>query len=379
MKHKIVILNPYGSFKRNSIAKGAQLYVEIFNKHYDTVILSYDLEQRSKNHISLYSKTDFLPNVLFSFFKYIPHKTKFILKKKFYTTRLDFILYWLYVKKYLYKNKNVDLIIVLGNPIFLKLLRNIDSKIKILFHSRNKDLDIFDSVESEEILSISSQVICINKPAFEKAISKNNKFNVWYIPNCINEIKEIDCSNINSDKVIFLYTGRIVREKFILELCESFQCLYKDNINYELKIAGVFFDAKYERDFYELIDGSPNINYLGFLDEMELNKVYKESDYVILLSESEGSPNCLLEGISNNCRLIASNIPGCNEIISAFGGYLVDMSDLEASLRSIFLDIENKRYMLKLPPCEQNQSQFTRASFKNRIHNVLDYILPSKF
>ncbi len=371
--NKILILNPFGSYNKNSVAKVVNLYNDILKEHHDVKVLTYNLEVEKENYISLFNSNSSL-RILFYMYNYFPYYIKRLLKKYFYTTRLDFILFWIYTKKYLKNNKNIGLIVIHGNPIYLKLLKRSNIQQKTLFHLHNSSIENFSTVSAKEIIDQASGIICLNNIVINDVIHKYRYFDIWYVPNCIHRSKGKDLIKQHRYPVTFLYVGRIVKDKFILELCKYFEKIFENNNGFNLQLAGGFFDKKYELEFLDIIKKSKHINYLGFLNESKLEEEYKNSDYVVLLSESEGSPLCLLEGALYNCELIASDITGCKEIISAFGGYLVEMNNLQSSLSDIFSTIKGNGSIEKKLPCRKMQKNFENSTFKQRILNVIYYI-----
>ena len=70
------------------------------------------------------------------------------------------------------------------------------------------------------------------------------------------------------------------------------------------------------------------------------------SDCVILLSYREGLPKSLLEGSAMGRPLIATNVPGCkNVVIDTVNGYLCNLRDIEDTYKKIlnFINLDFKK------------------------------------
>ena len=144
----------------------------------------------------------------------------------------------------------------------------------------------------------------------------------------------------------YLFAGRIMKDKGIEELLKSAQ---------QVK-------AKYPKCQFDIV-GPMEENYLKLLKEYEANEIinyheyvenltdfYKQSHVVVLPSYHEGLSNVLLEASAIGRPSIASNIPGCQEIIrDTESGYLVtpkDEMDLKSKLISFYkLDYIEKKAM----------------------------------
>ena len=124
------------------------------------------------------------------------------------------------------------------------------------------------------------------------------------------------------DKTIFLFIGRINRDKGIEDLFRAVSLL--DPEKYLCLIVGNFdCPTAYEnflRDRY--IRNNPNIILAGFFDDVRI--ALKLGDCLVLPSYREGFPNVLLQAGSMSKASIASDIPGSNEIISdGYNGFIV--------------------------------------------------------
>lgn len=73
------------------------------------------------------------------------------------------------------------------------------------------------------------------------------------------------------------------------------------------------------------------VQFLGQVPHEQLSEIYSATDVLVLASSREGWPNVLLEAMACGTPCIASNIPGCDEVIcDAAGGRLVDQRTPEA-------------------------------------------------
>lgn len=138
----------------------------------------------------------------------------------------------------------------------------------------------------------------------------------------------------------FLFIGRIMIEKGILDLLEAAKELTNSGLNFKLNIFGKF-DESFEdqkKHFYKVIDDNKNINYYGFTDNV-IEKII-ESDCVVLPTYyNEGVPRSLIEAAAIGRPLITTNKRGCKDICyDNINGYIIEQkntSDLLKSMKKI--------------------------------------------
>ncbi len=121
--------------------------------------------------------------------------------------------------------------------------------------------------------------------------------------------------NILKDDFVITFIGRIVKDKGINELVESFINLVKKYPNLKLLLVG-----DYEEDLNPIdkknkkfIDELDSIIAIGFKND--IREFLAITDLFTLPSYREGLPNSLIEAGSFGIPLLATDINGCNEII----------------------------------------------------------------
>lgn len=130
------------------------------------------------------------------------------------------------------------------------------------------------------------------------------------------------------DPFVFLVISRILVDKGIVEYLQAAKKLKQKGLKAEFQIIG-FKDSSSlgvtEEVFNQYIeDGS--VKYLGTTSDIA--SFIKKSDCIVLPSYREGTPRALLEGAVMGKPLIATDVPGCREVVfHEFNGYTCQVKD----------------------------------------------------
>lgn len=139
---------------------------------------------------------------------------------------------------------------------------------------------------------------------------------------------------IETGRTVFLYLGRIMPEKGIVELLEAANALVDKHQNASVILAGRWMSSgKLNKDDFKRMTAHPRVRYLGHLDELE--SVWAMTDCLVLPSYREGLSRSMLEAMARTIPVIASDVPGCGDLLRQGGGWLVKPGDSEALLRAM--------------------------------------------
>lgn len=116
----------------------------------------------------------------------------------------------------------------------------------------------------------------------------------------------------HGEDVVFLYVGRLMPEKGIRELVKATKNATKENKN--IKVYALGFCEESFKETFKKINADNTVKHLDYTKDVD--SVIAKCDAVILPSYHEGMSNALLEGASCARPLLASNVPGCREIIN---------------------------------------------------------------
>jgi len=130
----------------------------------------------------------------------------------------------------------------------------------------------------------------------------------------------------NEEGFVFLFIGRLIKDKGILEYVEAAKSLKENYPHMSCKILGPYYSQNLKENIitekqilHWLDDGI--VNHLGAADDVR--PFIAEADCIVLPSYREGMSNVLLEAGSMGKPCIASDTTGCNDIITDhYNGFL---------------------------------------------------------
>ena len=146
---------------------------------------------------------------------------------------------------------------------------------------------------------------------------------------------------ISEDDLVFVFVGRLVKEKGINELVTAFKKLLESgdnesNKNFKLLLVGPFeqeLDPLLPETLKE-IEENPNIITTGF--QKDVRPFFAISNVLAFPSYREGFPNVVLQAGAMRLPAIVTDISGSNEIIKeGFNGTIIPLRDSESLLNAM--------------------------------------------
>lgn len=132
-----------------------------------------------------------------------------------------------------------------------------------------------------------------------------------------------------NNQFTFLLISRLIYDKGILEYIEAIDALKKEGIDAKFQILGQI-DEKHKRGIpaktiQNWIEQN-QIEYLGTTEDVR--SFIEKADCVVLPSYREGTPKTLLEAASMAKPIVATDVPGCNNVVKhEKNGYLCNLKD----------------------------------------------------
>ncbi len=142
-------------------------------------------------------------------------------------------------------------------------------------------------------------------------------------------------------KFTFLLISRLIHDKGILEYIDAVRELRQNGLEADFQLLGPK-DPKHKRGIsVDIIDGWEKqgiVDYLGTADDVRQHIAH--ADCVVLPSYREGTPRTLLEAASSGKPIVATNVPGCNNVVvDGVNGFLCkrkDSQDLAEKMKKVY-------------------------------------------
>ncbi len=147
------------------------------------------------------------------------------------------------------------------------------------------------------------------------------------------------------ERMIFLYVGRVMREKGMDELLYAASMVHEEYPEVVFQLVG-----SYEEDYRDKIEQYEKENIVEHINyQKEITPYYQKASAVLMPSYHEGMSNVILEAAASGRPVLASRIPGCQEgFEEGFTGFGFAPRDREALLETI-------RKFIRLPYEERVQ------------------------
>jgi glycosyltransferase involved in cell wall biosynthesis len=160
--------------------------------------------------------------------------------------------------------------------------------------------------------------------------------------------------NIKNDEVVLISVGRLIPGKGFEFLIDGFIEARKEVQNLKLIIVGDgALKSKLEKKVAEF-KIQDKVIFAGRINHKELPKYYSTADIFLLLSSYENFSNAVLEAMSCETPIIATNVGGFPlQIKDAINGFLVNYGDLESLKEKII-------YLAKNPNIRERMGKLNR-------------------
>lgn len=131
-------------------------------------------------------------------------------------------------------------------------------------------------------------------------------------------------SSSTDKKYDFIFIGRCLLEKGLIELMEATHLLSKENLHPRLAIVGKYIPdhARYpSSDQWDEFLQLENVQYLG--QTSDIKSLLEESRCFLLPSYREGLSRAMLEAQSMAMPCLTTDVAGCRDVVSEATGWLV--------------------------------------------------------
>ncbi|HEX9980728.1 MAG TPA: glycosyltransferase family 4 protein [Flavobacterium sp.] len=168
---------------------------------------------------------------------------------------------------------------------------------------------------------------------------------------------------ITEDQFVFVFVGRIVKDKGINELVQAFTRLNSEFPNTKLLLVGRFepdLDPLFPATVNE-IQANNSIVTAGY--QSDVRPYFAISNTLVFPSYREGFPNVVMQACAMGINAIVTDINGCNEIIiNEQTGFVVPVRDSETLFQKM-------KYLYHFPEENKKMALMSRGFIKENFES----------
>ncbi len=183
-----------------------------------------------------------------------------------------------------------------------------------------------------------------------------------------------------NDVFHFLFVGRLIRDKGILEFVEAARIVQNEYKNVRFLLLGELNSDNRGAISREIINSWEQegiVEYIG--ESADVRKEISAADCVVLPSYREGMPRTLIEAAAMGRPIIATNVPGCREIVEhGVNGLLCnshESSSLAKSFRELLKMSEYERAEMGRKGRERTVRMFDQTIVVDAYRVAIEYCL----
>jgi glycosyltransferase involved in cell wall biosynthesis len=173
---------------------------------------------------------------------------------------------------------------------------------------------------------------------------------------------------------VVTFTGRLLREKGILEFLEAAERISENGLSVKFVIAG-WFDKNnpscIPQEVLERYQKNKSIVYLGMIHEIK--ELLFISDIFVLPTYREGFPRSVLEAMSMALPVITTEVPGASEaVLHGRNGLLIGPRDTDSLINAIHYLLNNKEIAASMGAQgrERVESEYRNEIVYNRFRQL---------
>jgi glycosyltransferase involved in cell wall biosynthesis len=201
------------------------------------------------------------------------------------------------------------------------------------------------------------------------------------IPGSGVDVDKFDCDRTKNIAKKFLFVGRLISDKGVLEYLDAAVSVLKKYPKKEFLLVGELGSlnntAISKKQIEKYTNNYNQITYLGKTDDIK--KVLQSVDIMILPSYREGLSRSLLEAAAMKLPIITTNVPGCRDVVEdGFNGFLCEVKSkysLEKAIYKLISLTENKRLELGIKGREKVTNEFSseivNKIYKKKINEIM--------
>jgi len=221
-----------------------------------------------------------------------------------------------------------------------------------------------------------------------KILTIGNGVDVWGEFNPINIEKDkinklYKEFNLNKNDKIVTFIGRLVKEKGIMDLLEAFNNVnFNDEKKVKLIMVGDIAQNERDKDTKKKLEkyrDNLNVIFTGYRND--INSILYLTDVFCLPSYREGMPRSIIEAMSMECAVVATDIRGSREeVIDGKTGFLIPVNSINILSNKIKKLIEDDKLLqeMKIAGRRRAEELYNEKEVVKKQLEIFDKLLSSK-
>jgi glycosyltransferase involved in cell wall biosynthesis len=155
--------------------------------------------------------------------------------------------------------------------------------------------------------------------------------------------------SIPSHEKVIIYMGRLSYEKGVNVLVKAFSIIQNNVYNAKLVIVGDGPEKDKLKEDCQKLKIQEKVIFIKPVPHILVPNFLAASDIVVLPSYSEGHPKFLIEAMIMGKPIVATNVPGINDVVTHFKeAVLVEAGDANALAKAIELLLKDEKFAYNL-------------------------------
>ena len=232
---------------------------------------------------------------------------------------------------------------------------------------------------------VDSVDLCVVHSEYSRSVLEKNGYkNIVKLPLVVDTSRlakipdDIYLSKLLKKLKYVLFVGRIVPQKSIKNIIESFFYLKKSHPGYKLFLIGDYnISVEYTLEIFRLIEKlglSNDIVLTGKLDDIGLTTFYKYASLFIILSEWETFCVPLIESMYYQVPIVARNGTAIPEILGDAGVLVNDADPMNIALEIGDLLNDKERYESLKLRCSSRAELYTECELEGKLEKLLNIL-----
>jgi len=190
------------------------------------------------------------------------------------------------------------------------------------------------------------------------------------------------CEPANNETPTLLFVGRMLREKGIFELIDAVRLLKARKYKFQFIVCGDIDSGNRSSATENQCQRWINEGLVSSRQQVDdVRPFLKIADIVVLPSYREGTPRSLLEAMAMGRPIVATDVPGCREVVDdGVNGLLVAPKHVESLAEAIamLLDNPDRRRGMGLASRAKVTSEFNERDVIQANFDVYQSLLPNE-